>query len=55
VINTIVQDDWHVRLFDAEGKVRNATEIVPGDHMLALPATPGRHVGIPVSESIVEV
>ena len=54
-INTILQDDWHVRLFDADGKVRNCTTIAPGDRMLALPATPGRHVGIAVSETIVEV
>ena len=54
MINVIIQDDWHVRLFDADGKVRNATDIAPGDRMLALQATPGRHVGIQVSESIVE-
>lgn len=55
VINTIVQDDWHVRLFDADGKVRNCTAIAPGDRMMALPARPGRHVGIAVTETIVEV
>ncbi|MFD7068327.1 3-dehydroquinate synthase II [Streptomyces sp. NPDC059913] len=54
-INTIVQDDWHVRLFDAEGKVRNCTTIRPGDRMMAVAANPGRHVGIAVSETIVEV
>lgn len=55
LLNVVVQDDWHVRLFDAEGEVRNITTITPGDRLLALPATPGRHVGIAVSESIVEV
>ncbi|WP_327305689.1 3-dehydroquinate synthase II [Streptomyces sp. NBC_01298] len=54
-INTIVQDDWHVRLFDADGKVRNCTTIMPGDRMMAVAAKPGRHVGISVSETIVEV
>jgi 3-dehydroquinate synthase II/3-amino-4-hydroxybenzoic acid synthase len=54
-VNTMVQDDWHVRLFDADQKVRNCTEIRPGDRMLAVSAVPGRHVGIPVSESITEV
>ncbi|MFG2611569.1 3-dehydroquinate synthase II [Streptomyces anulatus] len=54
-INTIVQDDWHVRLFDADGKVRNSTTILPGDRMMAVAAKPGRHVGIAVSETIVEV
>jgi 3-dehydroquinate synthase II/3-amino-4-hydroxybenzoic acid synthase len=54
LINTIVQDDWHVRLFDAAGAVRNCTSIRPGDRMLALPAVPGRHVGIAVSEQIEE-
>ena len=53
-INTIVQDDWHVRLFDADGAVRNSTDIRPGDRMLAMPAAPGRHVGIAVSEQIEE-
>ncbi len=55
LINTIVQDDWHVRLFGADGSVRNSTSIVPGDQMLAVAAKPGRHVGIAVDESIVEV
>jgi 3-amino-4-hydroxybenzoic acid synthase len=54
LINTIVQDDWHVRFFGADEAVRNCTSIAPGDRMLAVPASPGRHVGIPVSESIVE-
>nr|QLJ96640.1 3-dehydroquinate synthase [Micromonospora carbonacea] len=53
-INTIVQDDWHVRLFDAAGAVTNCTSIAVGDRMLAISAVPGRHVGIPVSESIKE-
>lgn len=54
-VNTILQDDWHVRLFDADGRVRNCTTVAPGDRMLAMPARPGRHVGIAVSETIVEV
>ncbi|SCL17990.1 3-dehydroquinate synthase II [Micromonospora inyonensis] len=53
-INAMVQDDWHVRLFDADGKVRNCTDIKPGDRLMARLDTPGRHVGISVSESILE-
>jgi 3-dehydroquinate synthase II/3-amino-4-hydroxybenzoic acid synthase len=54
-LNVIVQDDWHVRLFDAAGTARNCTSLRPGDRMLALTATPGRHVGIAVAETISEV
>jgi 3-amino-4-hydroxybenzoic acid synthase len=53
-VNVIMQDDWHVRIFSAEGKPLNITELKPGDKVLGHTATPGRHVGIPVAETIEE-
>lgn len=53
-INIFMQDDWHVRIFGSDAKPRNITELVPGDTVLAHLAVPGRHVGIPITESIEE-
>ena len=53
-INVIVQDDWHIRLMGGNGEPRNATAIVPGDELLAYTSQPGRHVGLPVAESVIE-
>lgn len=53
-INVIVQDDWHIRIMGADGKPRNATMIQPGEELLAYVCEPGRHVGIKVSETILE-
>ena len=53
-INVLMQDDWHVRIFGADGSVRNITELKPGDEVLAHLAEPGRHVGIAISETIEE-
>ncbi len=53
-INIFMQDDWHVRIFGADGGPRNITELVQGDSVLAHLAAPGRHVGIPISETIEE-
>ena len=52
--NIIMQDDWHVRIFSAEGTPRNITELKPGDRVLGHVAQPGRHVGIKVDEHIIE-
>jgi 3-dehydroquinate synthase II/3-amino-4-hydroxybenzoic acid synthase len=52
--NVIMQDDWHVRVFSADAKPLNITELAPGDRVLAHRAKPGRHVGIAVDEHIVE-
>ncbi len=52
--NVIMQDDWHVRIFSAEGTPRNITELKPGDRVLGQVAQPGRHVGIKVDEHIIE-
>ncbi|MFL5345020.1 MAG: 3-dehydroquinate synthase II [Hyalangium sp.] len=53
-INTIMQDDWHVRIFSADAKPLNITELRPGDKVLGHLAQPGRHVGIKVDEHIME-
>lgn len=53
-LNVIVQDDWHIRLMGADGQPKNATEIRPGDELLCHLCRPGRHVGIPVTETILE-
>jgi 3-dehydroquinate synthase II/3-amino-4-hydroxybenzoic acid synthase len=52
--NIIMQDDWHVRIFSADAKPLNITELKPGDKVLGHIAKPGRHVGISVDEHIVE-
>jgi 3-amino-4-hydroxybenzoic acid synthase len=53
-VNVLMQDDWHVRVFSAEGTPLNITELKPGDKVLGHVSTPGRHVGIPVDETIQE-
>lgn len=53
-LNIFLQDDWHVRVFDADGKPMNCTSVEPGTRLLAHVCEPGRHVGIKVSEAIVE-
>jgi len=49
-VSLIVQDDWHVRVLGPGGKVRNVTELLPGDELLGYLATDKRHVGIPIGE-----
>lgn len=53
-INTFLQNDWHVRVMAADGKVRHCTLLQPGDELLAHVDTPGRHTGLKISESIIE-
>lgn len=53
-INTIMQDDWHVRIFSADAKPLNITQLRPGNQVLGHLAKPGRHVGIKVDEHILE-
>lgn len=53
-LNTIMQDDWHVRVFGADGKPVSVTTLVAGSLVLCYLTTPGRHVGIPVEEQIIE-
>jgi 3-amino-4-hydroxybenzoic acid synthase len=53
-VNTIMQDDWHVRIFSDDAKPLNITELRPGDKVLGYVGNPGRHVGIKVDEHIAE-
>ena len=53
-VNTIMQDDWHVRIFSDDAKPLNITELRSGDNVLGHVAVPGRHVGIKVDEHILE-
>jgi 3-dehydroquinate synthase II/3-amino-4-hydroxybenzoic acid synthase len=54
IINVIMQDDWHVRVFSPAGEPLNITELKAGDKVLAHKAQPGRHVGIKIEENILE-
>lgn len=53
-VNTILQDDWHVRVMGADRKAKNITELKAGDRLLGCLMKSGRHVGIQVSETISE-
>jgi 3-amino-4-hydroxybenzoic acid synthase len=53
-VNILLQDDWHVRVYNAEGKPANITELKPGSKILGMTTDPGRHVGIKVNENILE-
>jgi 3-dehydroquinate synthase II/3-amino-4-hydroxybenzoic acid synthase len=53
--NILMQDDWHVRVYSSDVKPLNITELKPGDEVLGMATDPGRHVGIKVSEHILEV
>lgn len=53
-INSIVQDDWHIRLFGKDGKVVNSSDIKPGDELLGYLCEGGRHVGIKINEALEE-
>ncbi len=54
LVNALMQDDWHVRIYSDDVKPLNITELRPGDKVLGLITEPGRHVGIKVSEQILE-
>ncbi|MFC2155230.1 3-dehydroquinate synthase II [Acidobacteriota bacterium] len=53
-VNTIVQDDWHIRIFGGEGKPVNASTVRVGDTLLAYISPGARHVGIKIDEAIEE-
>lgn len=53
-INTIVQDDWHIRIFGGNGEPVNASTIKEGDELLAYVSPGARHVGIKIDEAIEE-
>ncbi len=53
-VATFIQDDWHVRVFGSQGEVRPSSEVKIGDRLLGHVDTPGRHVGIAITETIRE-
>lgn len=53
-LNAFLQNDWHVRIMGADGKVRHSTLLRPGDEILAHVDVPGRHTGLKVTENILE-
>ena len=53
-VNAFLQNDWHVRIMGADGKVRHSTLLRPGDEILAHVDVPGRHTGLKVTEHILE-
>lgn len=53
-INAFVQNDWHVRIMGADGKIRHSTLLRPGDDIMAHVDVPGRHTGLKVTENILE-
>jgi 3-amino-4-hydroxybenzoic acid synthase len=53
-INTIVQDDWHIRIFGANGEPLNASKIQVDDELLAYISSGARHVGIKIEEMVEE-
>lgn len=53
-INTIVQDDWHIRIFGGNGEPVNASAIKVGDELLCFLSPGARHVGIKIDEFIEE-
>ncbi|GAA4462922.1 3-dehydroquinate synthase II [Nibrella saemangeumensis] len=54
IVNVILQDDWHVRIYSDKVTPLNITELKPGDKVLGYVTEPGRHVGIKVDEHIIE-
>lgn len=54
IINCIMQDDWHMRVYSAERKVVNITDLKNGDLVLGYVCESGRHVGIKIDETIIE-
>lgn len=53
-INAFLQNDWHVRVMGADGRVRHSTLVRPGDELCAHVELPGRHTGLKVTEHILE-
>ncbi len=54
LINVIVQDDWHIRIFGYDKEVRNVSLISPGDELLVYVCPAGRHIGIKIDEKLIE-
>lgn len=54
MVNTIVQDDWHIRIILPDGGVMNSTELKKDSKILGLSAKAGRHLGVEIEETITE-
>lgn len=54
IINTIVQDDWHIRLLGINGEPYNASSLNEDTVLATYICEPGRHVGIKIDENIIE-
>lgn len=55
IVNSFIQDDWHVRVMGSKGEIRPSAEIEVGDLLLGYLDEPGRHVGYKINETIKEV
>ncbi len=53
-INTIVQDDWHIRVLGINGEPYNVTNLTDEAILAGYICQPGRHVGIKINENIIE-
>jgi 3-amino-4-hydroxybenzoic acid synthase len=53
-IELVAQEDWHVRVFGADPAPRNVTSLRPGDRVLGLQMARARHVGLPITEWMLE-
>jgi 3-amino-4-hydroxybenzoic acid synthase len=53
-IELMAQEDWHVRVFGAEPSPRNVTSLRRGDQVLGLLLRQARHVGLPITEWMLE-
>jgi 3-amino-4-hydroxybenzoic acid synthase len=53
-VNTIVQDDWHIRILGENAEAKNSTLLKEGDIVQGYISEPGRHLGVKISETIVE-
>jgi 3-dehydroquinate synthase II/3-amino-4-hydroxybenzoic acid synthase len=53
-VNTIVQDDWHIRIVSEKGDPKNSVLLKPGDIVLGYIMKSGRHLGVEIEETILE-
>lgn len=53
-VNTIVQDDWHIRIISEGGSVKNSVLLKEGDKVMGYTMESGRHLGVKIDETIVE-
>lgn len=53
-VNTIVQDDWHIRIISEKGEVKNSVLLKENDIVLGYTMKSGRHLGVAIDETITE-